>query len=239
MNKLILIIIILLIIPFGLFAGDDKNLIEDYHYFSQKAGMIPYGSHSFYLRTNDEFTGFSTFFLGYRYGLSDFFQIGFEGGIGIQVYLASLVLHFKLFESPDYRFFIGIRNRSGFKYQNTYLELGKTLLDDERLGFYIATDLTFAVRFGENKRRSVYFTVYPLFDIDVTGRPVEIYLAPIHLGYELIFKRNQNWSFAIEAGIFLALNDVPETNYFYISRNLKRVGFPNLANIGFYYRSRP
>ncbi len=195
--------------------------------YSQKGGMLEKGDHSFYLRTNDEFTGFSTLFAGYRYGLSNWFQFAIEGGIGIKVYIANLHLYFKIFESKNKFFFMGLRTRSGYKYQNTSLTLGSAVLEDTRNGFYIAADYTFSFRFGDERRHSLYYSIYPLFDIDITGRPLEIYFAPIHLGYEFLFKKNRQWSFAIETGYFFPLNDVADTSWF---------NFPNLANIGFFYR---
>jgi hypothetical protein len=220
----LIILFLLILFSATLFAEESS-----YGYFSQKAGMNPVGSHSVYFRTNDEFTGFSTLLIGYRYGLTEYFQFSLEGGIGINTYIGSIVLHHKFFETRNQSFFIGLRNRIGFKYQDVYIKLGNAVLDDERTGIFNAIDFTLAWRLGEDKRHAIYYSLYPFFDIDVTGRPVEIYFSPIHFGYEFRFRNNPKWSFAIEAGYFLAVNDVPETSWF---------NFPNLANIGFYYRSR-
>ena len=222
--KFKLLLILFIFLPFLTFSEN-----ADYGYFSQKAGMNPVGSHSIYFRTNDEFTGFSTLLVGYRYGLSEYFQFALEAGIGIQTYIGSIILHLKLYESDNNFFFLGLRSRNGFKYQDVFIELGKAVLDDNRLGFFTALDLTAAFRPGNEKRHSLYYSIYPMFDFDITGRPTEIYFSPIHFGYEFRFRKNERWSFAIEAGYFFAANDVPDTNWF---------NFPNLANIGSYYRSQ-
>ncbi len=219
-----LFLLIFVFLPFILFSESSDDV-----YFSQKGGMHPVGSHSFYFRTNDEFTGFSTLLLGYRYGLSEYFQFAIEGGVGINTYLASIVLHLKLYESDSNFLFIGLRSRNGFKYQNVFIRLGNAVLDDNRLGFFTAFDLTFALRLGSDKRFALYYSLYPMFDFDITGQPTEIYFSPIHLGYEVRFRKNPKWSFAIEAGYFFAVNDVPDTSWF---------NFPNLGNMGFYYRSK-
>jgi hypothetical protein len=203
-----------------LFADDSPS-------FSQKGGMLPEGSHSFYLRTNDEFTSFSTFLAGYRYGLTNFFQLAVEGGVGIGVYIGAVVFHFKIYESPNRFFFIGFRSRNGFKYQDTYINFGNNnVLDDERLGFYFGQDLTFALRFGDNGKMAVYYTLYTLIDTDVQDGPPEVYLSPVHIGFEVRFGKRDRWSFAIETGYFFPINDVADTSW---------VNFPNLGNMGLYY----
>ena len=205
----------------GLFGEESPS-------FSQKGGMIPKGSHSVYLRTNDEFTSFSTLLAGYRFGMTDHFQFAVEGGIGIGVYIGAIVLHFKLYETPNDLFFIGFRSRNGFKYQDTYINFGKgNVLDDERLGFYFAQDLTFALRFGDNRKMAVYYTLYTLFDTDIQGGPLEIYFSPVHVGFEVRFGKRDQWSFAVETGYFFPINDVADTSW---------VNFPNLGNMGLYYR---
>jgi hypothetical protein len=229
MKKSFTIILFLFIVLNSITAQDEEFS------FSQKGGMIPEGAFQIYLRTNDEFTGFSTFLVGFRYGWFEKFQVGAEVGVGIKVYLAGIVTYTEFYESDNRRFFTGLRTRTGFKYQNTRIKLGNALLDDNRVGFYIATDFTAALRLGDDLRRVIYYTFYPFFDIDVRGYPIEIYLSPVHLGFESVFKRNHNWSFAYEAGLFFPLNDVPETSYFYIHPNAKGLAFPNLGNIGFYY----
>ena len=214
--------------------------------FSQKAGMIETGTHSFYARTNDEFTSFSTLLIGYRYGLSDYFHIGVEAGVGIQTYLGSLITHIKLFESKNHRFFIGLRTRTGFKYQQTELSFkvqdesnpggpNDIIIDEDRLGISLAPDLTFAIRLGDDKRVALYYTLYPMFDFELRGGPTEIMFAPVHLGFEVRFKRNPSWSFALDMGFFFPLNDIPLENYVNMPK-FNQIAFPNLANMGLYYR---
>jgi hypothetical protein len=196
--------------------------------FSQKGGMLPEGAIQFYLRTDDQFTSFSTLMVGIRYGLFDRFQVALETGAGIGVFLVAALTYTEIYETPDRSMFYGLRTITGFKWQDTLIRFTKAVLDDERTGFYIQTDLTAALRLGEKKNQLIYYSLYPLFDIDVTGRPVEIYFSPVHFGYEVAF--NPEWSFAIEAGYFFPLNDVPKTSYF---------NFPDLANMGLYYHSIP
>jgi hypothetical protein len=213
-----------------LVAQDDPTYNGGDYSFSQKGGMIPRGSIQFYLRTDDQYTSFSTLFVGVRYGMFDRFQIAVEAGAGIGVILTGLLTYTELYEATNDRFFLGLRTQTGFKWQDTYLKLGNALLDDERRGFYISTDLTAALRLGEQKRHVLYYSIYPFFDIDITGKPLEIYFSPIHLGYEFAFKNHPEWSFAIETGYFFPLNDVPDTSW---------VNFPNLANVGLYYHFIP
>ena len=119
MSKKYFIIITILFIAFYLFSDNSsdnisneeiekkvekilKEKIKDYEtnnpVFCQKGGMMRTGEHSFYLRTNDEWTGFSTFKLGYRYAVTDYFNIAIEGGASPipHVYIGALLLHFKI-----------------------------------------------------------------------------------------------------------------------------------------------
>lgn len=220
MIRSILLKIILLIVLSGYLQAQHE------YNFGQKGGMIPKGTFQIYLRTNDEFTGFSTLLFGFRYGAFNKFQFAIEGGLGVNTYIIGLLTFTKLYESRSRTIFIGMRTRTGFKHQNTHIELGNAILDDKRTGFYIATDFTTAFRLGKEKRHVLYYSIYPMFDIDIKGNPLEIYFSPIHIGYEFAFKSNPKWTFAIESGYFFPLNEVPDTSWF---------NFPNLANIGFYH----
>lgn len=208
--------------------------------FSQKGGMLLPKEHSVYLRTNDEWTGFSTFFLGYRYALSDWVNIAAEGGISAipHVYLGALLLYLKLYESPDGFLFIGARTRTGYRYQDSDFSgdgwsniVGDNYLVLKRNGMYFALDLTVALRFGYQRRSAVYYTLYPRFDVDFVDENdrIQLLFSPGMLGYEFRFKRNQQWSFAVEAGYAFPLpwDSIPAGQW---------VNFPCLANLGFYYR---
>ena len=143
--------------------------------FSQKGGMLLPGDHSVYLRTNDEWTGFSTFYLGYRYGVNRTFNIAVEAAASAipHVYLVGLLTHWRFFESADHRVFIGLRTRTGYRYQDSDFStpqwegvVGEDYLVLKRNGVYLAADLTVALRFGQAKRHCVYYTIYPRADID-------------------------------------------------------------------------
>lgn len=204
--------------------------------FSQKSGMLRPGDHSFYFRTDDEWTGFSTCFLGYRYALTDYFNIAVEGGASIlpHVYLANVLLHFKMYESPGKTFFSGVRARFGYKYQNhdlSYLQLGdRYLVILERHSLYFAADFTAALRFGRWKEHALYYTVYPKIEINLL-KPERPYIlfAPVNFGYEIRFGRYLDWSFAVESGYAFPVpwGSVPEGEW---------VNFPSLANVGVHYR---
>ena len=81
---------------------------REYPVFLQKGGMLRVGEHSFYIRTNDEWTGFSTTLAGYRFGVSEAFNIAIEGGLSPipYVFIAAVLLHFKLYETPNKFFFL-------------------------------------------------------------------------------------------------------------------------------------
>ena len=96
---------------------------RDFPVFVQKSGMIRPNTHSFYLRSNDEWTGFTTLIAGYRCGVNAGFNIAVEAGYSLvpQVYLANMLFHFTLFETKNRLFFLGLRLRFGYKYMDVDL----------------------------------------------------------------------------------------------------------------------
>ena len=208
--------------------------------FSQKGGMLVRDENQVYLRTNDEWTGFSTFYVGYRRGLTDIVNPAVEIAASPipHVYLANLLLYFKLYESPNKRLFIGARTRTGYRYQDSDFSgkkweriVNKNYLTLKRNGLLLALDLTVALRLGEQRRFAIYYTLYPRIDIDFVDNDdrVHVLFAPVVLGYEYRFRRHRMWSFAIEAGYAFPLpfDSIPKGRW---------VNFPSLANIGIYYR---
>lgn len=219
-----------------------KKRIENYEknnpVFCQKGGMMRRGEHLFYLRTNDEWTGFSTFKLGYGYAVTDYFNIAIEGGASPipHVYIGALLLHFKIFETQNKFFFIGARFRFGYRYQDSNFNVpewepivGKNYLQLKKHTFYIIPDFTVSFRFGPYRRFAIYYTIFPRFDIDLEGGPTYIFISPIMAGFEVRFGYKMEWSFAIEGGYTFPLpwDSVPAGKW---------VNFPSLANFGFYYR---
>ncbi|OHD05772.1 MAG: hypothetical protein A2086_13300 [Spirochaetes bacterium GWD1_27_9] len=210
--------------------------------FSQKGGMLIKGDHSFYFRTDDEWTGFSTVFLGYRYAVTEYFNIGIEGGASLlpHVYLANLLLHFKIYETPNKFFFMGLRGRFGYKYQDTldslidkekgFLQFGKDYLTiKNRHSIYFATDLTVAIRFGVLKEHCIYYSIFPKVDFDLFSTSIYVLFSPVMVGYEVRFGTNMEWSFAIESGYTFPIpwGSVPDGKW---------INFPSLANVGLHYR---
>ncbi len=214
---------------------------EENPVFLQKGGMMRVGEHSFYLRTDDQYTGFSTIFIGYRYGLTEYFNIAVEGGASPipHVYFAALLLHFKIYETPKKLFFVGLRSHFGYKYQDIDMTsgfwpsvVGDNYLNLKRNGLYMIYDFTAAFRFGKYRRFAVYYTVYPRFDFDFFDRdnPIYVLFSPVTTGFEVRFpKKRFGWTFAIEAGYAFPLpwNSIPAGKW---------VNFPSLANISFNYR---
>lgn len=208
--------------------------------FSQKGGMLLPGEHSIYLRTNDEWTGFSTFYLGYRYGVTGWFDIAVEAAASAvpHVYLGAVLTHWRLYESPGRRVFIGLRTHTGYRYQDSDFSsegwqrvVGPDYLTVRRNGLYLAFDLTAAVRFGRDRRHALYYTIYPRIDIDFVDAANRVYVmvSPATVGYEFRWRRYPGWSFAIEAGYAFPVPwDSIEPG--------RWPNFPSLANIGFYYR---
>lgn len=258
---LILIFITLIIFNKQIFA-EEKNITDDptddpiirfemdkikhessNPVFMQKGGMMRAKEHSIYLRTNDEWTGFSTFYLGYRYGVTNYFNVAIEGGFSAIPYviLANLLLYFKMYETENKLFFLGTRIRTGYKYmdidfsEKSYWKgsLGNDYLTAQRNGMYIIADFTIAFRPDKKYRRHcIYYTIYPRLEIDFFDKqnPYMFIFSPIMLGYEVRFpKRDFRWSFAIEGGYFFPIpwNHVPERLW---------VNFPCLANISISYR---
>jgi len=218
---------------------------NEYPVFSQKGGMLRPLDHSFYFRTDDEWTGFSTIFLGYRFAPAEYFNIAVEGGVGLpQIYLASMILHLKIYESPNKIFFTGLRGRIAYKYQNAekfmfaksgngeygYLGFGKDYLTIEnRHSINIAADFTVAFRVGKYKEQCLYYTVFPKVDFDLTGGPIYVLFCPVMTGYEVRFGKFMEWSFAAEAGYTFPIpwGSVPAGKW---------INFPSLANVGVHYR---
>lgn len=210
--------------------------------FMQKSGMLRANEHSFYIRTNDEWTGFSTFFSGYRYGINEYFNIAVEGGVSPipYVFLGAFLLHFKLYETPKKFFFLGLRTRFGYKFQyhtnEQWITMFGSAFDNylavSRNGLYFAADLTAAFRFAKYKRMAIYYTIYPRFDFDFFDKtnPVFVLFSPVMVGFEIRFpKKRMRWSFAAEAGYTFPIpwTGVPTGQW---------VNFPSLANVTFSYR---
>lgn len=218
--------------------SDDRDVAGPV--FSQKGGMLLPGEHSVFLRTNDEWTGFSTFYLGYRYAFSRFFNIGFEAAASPipHVYLASFLMHFRLFESRSGLVFIGAKTHVGYRYQDSDFSsgnweniVGKNYLVSKRNGMLFILDLTVALRFGDLRRFALYYTIYPRLDVDFVDESdrAQLMFSPGMLGFEFRFRKNPMWSFAVEAGYTMPLP-------FSSIEKGKWVNFPSLANMGFYYR---
>ncbi|HOV14673.1 MAG TPA: hypothetical protein PK771_10345 [Spirochaetota bacterium] len=249
------VLIWLLGLLFSLYAEDadfkkvylDAKLKHENEYpvFSQKGGMLRPLDHSFYFRTDDEWTGFSTIYLGYRFAPAEYFNFAIEGGVGLpQLYQANILLHFKIYETPNKFFFMGLRARGGYMYRHAdksmffvgvnnesgYMGFGKDYYTIEnRHSIYFATDLTVALRFGKYKEQCVYYTIYPKFDFDLFGGPTYILFAPVMTGYEVRFGKFMEWSFAAEFGYAFPLpwGSVPDGKW---------INFPSLANVGLHYR---
>ena len=218
----------------------------EYPVFSQKSGMLRPLDHSFYFRTDDEWTGFSTIFLGYRFGAAEYFNIAVEGGIGLpQVYIASMIFHFKIYETPNKLFFMGLRARLGYKFQNAekvmysydkdgnslgYMGFGKDYLTIEnRHSLFFAADLTAAFRIGRLKNQAVYYTIFPKLDFDLQGGQTYFLFCPVMIGYEVRFGKRFAWSFAVEGGYTIPIpwGSVPDGKW---------INFPSLANVSVNYR---
>jgi hypothetical protein len=214
--------------------------------FSQKSGMLRPGDNSFYFRTDDEWTGFSTIFLGYRYGVTDYFNVAVEAGAGLpQVYIVSMLFHFKIYETPNKFFFMGLRARIGYKFQNAekfmyaydkdgvstgYMGLGKDYLTiQNRHSFYFAADLTAAFRLGRLKNQAIYYTIFPKLDFDLQGGQTYVMFCPVMIGYEVRFGAKFEWSFAVEGGYAFPIpwGSIPDGKW---------VNFPSLANVSVNYR---
>jgi hypothetical protein len=209
--------------------------------FMQKGGMMRPGESAFYIRTDDEWTGFSTVIAGYRFAPSEWFNIAAEGGASLvpNVYIAAVVLHFMFFETPNKLFFFGMRQQIGYKYQDSDFSapgwqviVGKNYLTLKRNGFYLISDLTASFRFGPYRRFAVYYSIYPRIDFDFFNQdyPIFFLFSPVMVGFEVRFpKRAFGWSFAAEAGYAFPIpwNSIPAGKW---------VNFPSLANISFNYR---
>lgn len=219
---------------------EKKQQAIDQPIFLQKGGLMQPNQHAIYTRTNDEWTGFSTFYFGYRYGVSDAFNIAVEiGASGIpHVYLGGIHFYFRMFESGNKFFFLGLRSRLGYRYQDTDLTgelwqpiVGKDYLNLQRNGIYFAADLTVALRLGAWKEHNLYYTIYPRLDFDFVDQedPVHFLFSPGMLGWEFRFGKYLKWSFAVEAGYTFPIpwNSLPQGKW---------VNFPSLANLGLYYR---
>lgn len=238
MSKKVFIVLlsVCLILLYGPAVFSDTDPVV----FSQKGGMLVPGDNQVYLRTNDEWTGFSTFYLGYRRGLADIVNPAVEIAASPipHVYLANLLLYFKLFESENKRLFIGARTRTGYRYQDSDFSgekweriVNENYLTLKRNGILLAFDLTVALRFGTEKRFAVYYTLYPRIDIDFENEKdrVHVLFSPVVIGLEFRFRHYRMWSFAIEAGYAFPLpfDSIPKGQW---------VNFPSLANMGIYYR---
>jgi hypothetical protein len=227
--------------PFDAWFNEKKVEHEsEFPVFMQKSGVMRPGTHSFFLRTQDEWTGFSTFTIGYRAGLNPFVNISIEGGGSPIpfVFLGTVMLHMKFYESPKKFLFVGSRVRFSYKYQDVRMVgpvwepvVGPDFLNLQRNGFSIAPDFTVAFRMGPMRNHSVYYTIYPRFDIDITTTPAQalhVYLSPATIGYEVRFGKRMRWNFAVEAGMSFPV--------FPTNLALEEwMNFPSLANVHLSY----
>jgi hypothetical protein len=208
--------------------------------FSQKGGTLYQGDHSMYLRTNDEWNGFSTFYLGYRYGIHERVNVAVEAAAAAipHVYLGSLLFYFKVYETSDRFFFFGARTRTAYRYQDSDFSdekwhkiVGDNYLVLKRNGILMALDITVALRLGPGRRHAVYYTIYPRVDVDFVDNTdrAQLLFSPITLGYEFASGKHDHFSVAVEAGYAFPLpwNSIPAGQW---------VNFPSLANLGFYFR---
>ncbi len=235
-------------------SGDFKKIYleeklkreNEYPVFSQKGGMLRPMDHSFYFRTDDEWTGFSTIYLGYRFAPTEYFNFALEGGIGLlHLYQANALFYLKIYETPGKFFFIGLRGRLGYSYRHAdkifflkdpegkdigFLGFGKDYYTvEDRHSFYFATDLTVALRFGKYKEHCVYYSIYPKVDFALNGGDTWVLFSPVMTGYEVRFGKFMEWSFPAEFGYSFPIpwNSVPEGKW---------INFPSLANVGIHYR---
>lgn len=227
-NKNGIIIFCTVLVLFILLLNIDTSRSEPV--FHQKGGMLNKGQWSFYFRTNDEYTSFSTLLLGFRLGHNKWFQTAYEGGLGISTYLFNYLMYFRVYSSKNDRFFAGLRLRSGYKWQSTDIDwFENDHIKTRRSSLYTAPELTFSFRVGKEKRHSIFLTTYFRFDYSFLKRqgysPWNIWAAPVHLGYEFRFKKHKNWSFAFDTGFYLPVNDIHPDEW---------INFPNLLNFGFY-----
>ena len=217
------------------FKEAQKEYESNHPVFMQKGGMMRQGEHAFYIRTDDEWTGFSTILAGYRFGATDYFNIGVEGGASVipNVYIAAVLLYFKFFETDNKFFFFGMRQQIGYKYQDSdFTGILNNYLVLKRNGFYLISDLTASFRFGPYRRFAIYYSIYPRLDFDFFNQSAPIYFlfSPVMLGFEVRFpKKAFGWSFACESGYTFPIpwNSIPTAKW---------VNFPSLLNVSFNYR---
>lgn len=206
--------------------------------FTQKGGLLEKGDLSVYLRTNDEWTGFSTFYLGFRFQPLTWanFAVEIAASPIPHVYLGGFNIQMELYETPEKWVFIGMRLRSGFKYQDSdftgWFPDFPNYLTLQRSSIYLAADFTISFRIGKEKRHSIYYSIYPRWDFSLASDdmyPVFFLFSPVMIGYEVRFGTRRRWNFAIEAGYAFPIpwDSVPEGMW---------VNFPSLANITLSYR---
>jgi len=116
-------------------------------------------------------------------------------------------------------FFWGWHIRTGYKYVN--VDLTDTWSDVWRFddnSWILNFQNVFSFRFGQHRRRAVYFTtaLYWDFDLRGEGRQTDFYVYPVTIGFESIL--GDSWNLFVEAGTIISVNGW-ETDIGVISQN--------------------
>ena len=165
------------------------------------AGTIASGDHALVV-TLDGQVLLPALMLGYRYGAADWLELGIDVGASVGLFQSFAQAKAAIYRSPGERIFVGARLYSGYKIHD--YEIGSIIADDNSWGSAIEPSL--AVRFGDRKRRALYFSAlfYVDFDLRSPRRQTDLYLLPAIVGFESLI--GTRFNFYVEAGLALSLN---------------------------------
>jgi hypothetical protein len=166
-------------------------------------GILPSGTHAFFLLADTELSGYPAGFLGWRMGLGDLADVGLEGGGNDAALVARVHAKLRLWEPPGRRWFTGLRLRVEMKRHQQTFDSG-TFRPIDDLGLTFVPELSFALRLGAQRQHALSYAAFYYLDVDVRpGRGVEHYLLPAMLGWEMRFARR--FHLELDAGVFFEL----------------------------------
>lgn len=171
--------------------------------FVENAGNLNRNEHAVLLFVDAEVLPAAAM-IGYRYGLLSWWDIGFDAGGNLGVFQA--LLHTKMINLKTKKtelFWWGFTFKTGYKWHQ--IDYGENFIIDDKSWIYVFEN-PFAFRFGKTREKALFLTTKLYIDQDLREprRQYDYYLAPAHIGYEMVIGKYTN--FFIEAGVMWSIN---------------------------------
>ncbi len=136
--------------------------------------------------------------VGYRFGIFNWWDIGFDVGGDYGVFQVLLHTKMEIMKTRKTEFFFwDMRYQTGYKYHR--VDLTDNLIFDDKSWVHIIEN-SFAFRLGKKRNKVIYLNTQFYIDKDLSDydRQTDYYVTPLTLGYEMMIKEKMN--FFIQAG---------------------------------------